>query len=95
MTPLTDEFDGLLEVGADVGHVIVLHGDPLVVVAVLGRRQLPARHVEQGCDAKVAEIVLPGRVVGTAEVEERQDLHGLTLRKRQRVGGEVNLMAPW
>lgn len=38
----TDEVYGLLEVGADVGHVAVLHGDPLVVVVTLGRPQVPA-----------------------------------------------------
>lgn len=51
---LTDKIDGLLEVGADVGHVAVLHRDPLVAVVALGRLQVPARHVEQGCDVKVA-----------------------------------------
>lgn len=60
----------------------VLHWDPLVVVVALGRLQVPARHVEQGRDVKVAEIVLSGGVVGTTEVEERQDLYGFTLRGR-------------
>lgn len=30
---------------------------------------------------KVAEIVLSGSVVGTAEVEERKDLYGFTLER--------------
>lgn len=80
--PLTDKFYGLLEVGADVGHVAVLHRDPLVVVVALGRLQVSARHIEQGRDVKVAEIVLSGGVVGTTEVEERQDLYRFTLKVR-------------
>lgn len=57
----------------------VLYWDPLVVVVALGRLQVPARHIEQGRDVKFAEIVLSGGVVGTAEVEERQDLYRFTL----------------
>lgn len=79
---LTDKFYGLLEVGADVGHVAVLHRDPLVVIVALGRLQVSARHIEQGRDVKVAEIVLSGGVVGTTEVEERQDLYRFTLEVR-------------
>lgn len=59
----------------------VLHRYPLVVVVTLGRLQVPARHIEQGRDVKVTEIVLPGGVVGTTEVEERQDLYRFTLRE--------------
>lgn len=40
--PPTDKVNGLLEVGANVGHVAVLHRDPLVVVVTLGRLQVPA-----------------------------------------------------
>lgn len=40
--PLTDKVYGLLKVGANVGHVTVLHRDPLVVVVTLGRLQVPA-----------------------------------------------------
>lgn len=68
--------------GTDVGHVTVLHWDPLVVVVALGWLQVPARHIEQGRDAKVAEIVLSGRMVGTTEVEERQDLYRFTLKEK-------------
>lgn len=57
----------------------VLHRDPLVVVVALGRLQVPARHVEQGRDVKVTEIVVSRGVVGTTEVEERQDLYRFTL----------------
>ncbi len=39
---LTNKLYGLLEVGADVSHVAVLHWDPLVVVVALGRLQVPA-----------------------------------------------------
>lgn len=76
--------DGLLEVGADVSHVTVLHWDPLVVVVAPGRLQVPAGHVEQGADVKVAEIVVPGGVVGTAQVEERQDFDWFTLQEEWR-----------
>lgn len=81
--PPTDKVYGLLEVGANVGHVAVLHRDPLVVVVTLGRLQVPAGHVEQGRDVKVSEIVLSGSMVGTAEVEEGQDLHRFTLEKEK------------
>lgn len=73
--------------GADVSHVTVLHRDPFVVVAALGWLQVSARHVEQGCDVKVAEIVLSGGMVGTTEVEERQDLYRFTLKGKGE-GGE-------
>lgn len=75
--------NGLLEVGTDVGHVTVLHWDPLVVVVAPGRLQVPAGHVEQGANVKVAEIVVPGGVVGTAQVQERQDLHRFTLQEEE------------
>lgn len=58
----------------------VLHGDPLVVVVTLGRLQVPARHVEQGRNVKVSEIVLSGGMVGTTEVEEGQNLYRFTLK---------------
>lgn len=45
--------------------------------------EVPARHVEQGRDVKVTEIVLSRSVVGTAEVEERQDLHRFALEDRE------------
>lgn len=66
----------------------VLHGDPLVVVVPLGRLQVPARHVEQGRNVKVSEIVLSGGVVGTTEVEEGQNLYRFTLKGK---GGESSL----
>lgn len=86
---LTYKLYCLLEVGADVGHVAVFHRDPLVVIVALGRLQVPAWHVEQGCDVKVAEIILSGGMVGTTEVEERQDLYWFTLRKEKREKAET------
>ena len=83
-TQLTDEFYRFLEMGTDVSGVVVLHRDPLVAVVALGRLQVPARNIEQGGDVKVAEIVLSGGVVGTTEVEERQDLHGRTLKEGRK-----------
>lgn len=38
----TYEIYRLLEVRTDVGHVAVLHRDPLVVIVALGRLQVPA-----------------------------------------------------
>lgn len=73
--------NGLLEVGADVRHVTVLHWDPLVVVVAPGRLQVPTGHIEQGADVKIAEIVFPGGMVGTAQVKERQDLYRFTLQE--------------
>lgn len=69
--------------GANVGHVAVLHRDPLVVVVTLGRLEVSARHVEQGRDVKVPEIVLSGGMVGTTEVEEGQNLYRFPLKKRR------------
>lgn len=80
---LTNKLYGLLKVGAYVGHVAVLHWDPLVVVVALGRLQVSAWHVEQGRDVKIAEIVLSGGMVGTTKVEERQDLDRFTLKGKR------------
>lgn len=38
---------------------------------------------------KVAEIILSGGMVGTTEVEERQDLYWFTLRKEKREKAET------
>lgn len=81
---LTYELYCLLEVRTDVGQVAVLHRDPLVVKVALGRLQVPARHVEQGRDVKVTEIVVSRSVIGTAEVEERQNLYRCTLERTER-----------
>ena len=76
---LTDEVYGLLEVGADVSEVAVLHRDPFVTEAASGVLSVPAGDVEQGCDLEITQVVLPGSVVGTAEVQERQDLYWFSL----------------
>lgn len=72
--------------GANVSHVTVLHWDPLVTKVAFGLLRVSPGDVEQGCDLKVTQIVLPGGMVGTAEVKERQDLHRLALEESEERG---------
>lgn len=76
---LTNEVERFLEVGADVGRVAVLYRDPLVVILAFGWLHVPPGDVEQSCDVPVSQVVVPGGVVGTAEVKERGELHRGTL----------------
>lgn len=83
MSPLTDEVERFLEVGADVGCVAVLHRDPLVIIQAFGRLCVPSGDVEQCRDAPLGQVVVPGGVVGAAEVEERGELHRRTLKQHR------------
>lgn len=83
---LTNEIECLLEVGADVGCVAVLHRDPLIVIQAFGRLCVPSGDVEQGCDAPLGQVVMAGGMVGTAEVEERGELHRWALRQHTDKG---------
>lgn len=83
MGPLTNEVECLLEVGADVGCVAVLHWDPLVVIQAFGRLRVPSGDIEQGRDASLGQVVVPGGMVGTAEVEERGKLHRWALQQHK------------
>lgn len=70
--------------GANVREVTVFHRDPFVMEVAFGLLHVSPGDVEQGCDLKVTEIVLPGCVVSTAEIQERQDFHWLALGKKER-----------
>lgn len=75
-----DVLNGLHEPGADVGLVVVLHRDALVLVEpfeVVGA----VRDVQQGGDAQGVQHVSAGSMVGAAEVEEGKDLHGTPLHR--------------
>lgn len=73
-----------LKVGANVGSVAVLHGDPLVVQVGGAGLGGPARNVQQGCDVQVGEELALGCMVGTSKVEEGKDFNGATLEQGQR-----------
>lgn len=78
-TEPTNEVYCFLKVGADVGCVVVFHGDPFVVYvggAGLGK---PPGDVQQGRDVQVGQELALGRMVGTSKVEEREDFNGAAL----------------
>lgn len=71
----TYEVDCLVEPGADVRFVVVLHRNALVLVVTLKVVRTVGRDVDQGSDAQGIKHVLPGSMIGTAQVQEGQDLH--------------------
>lgn len=83
---LTDVLDCLHEPGADVGFVVVLHGDALVLVVPLEVVGAVGGDVEQRRDAQRVERVPPRGVVGAAKVEEGKDFYGATLLERKTAG---------
>lgn len=80
-TIFTDKVYGLLEVWTDVCRMAVLHRNPFVVVLSFSWPGVPARDVQQRCYAEVIEIVLSAGMIGTAQVQERQDLHRPSLHE--------------
>lgn len=80
--PLTYEVNCLIEPGADVRLVVVLHGDALVLVLTLEMVGTVRRDVDQGSDAQGIQHVLAGSMIGTAQVQKGQDLHWATLKSR-------------
>lgn len=80
---LTDVLDGLHEPRADVGFVVVLHGDALVLVMPLKVVGAVGGDVQQRRDAQRVEHVPPRSVVGAAKVEEGKDFYGATLLERK------------
>lgn len=80
--PFTYEINCLIEPGADVRLVVVLHGDALVLVVTLEMVGTVRRDVDQGSDAQGIQHVLAGSMIGTAQVQKRQDLHWATLKSR-------------
>lgn len=63
---LTDKFDGLVEPGADVGFVVVLYGNTLVLIVVLKVVGTVGRDVNEGRDSQHVQHVFSGGVIGTA-----------------------------
>lgn len=63
---LTDKFDGLVEPGADIGLVVVLHGDAFVLVVVFEVVGAVGRDVYEGRDSQHVQHVFSGGMVGTA-----------------------------
>lgn len=80
---LTDEVNGLLEPDADLGHVVVLHGDALVQELPFKVVRAAGGHVEHRRDAQGLQDLPVGGVVAAAQVQKGQDLHGAPLQERQ------------
>lgn len=76
---LTDKLDRLVEPGADVGFVIVLHGDAFVEVRVLKMIGAVGRDIDESGDAQHVQHVLSGSMVRASKVQKRQDFHWTTL----------------
>lgn len=74
-----DKIYCLLEMGANVSHVTVLHWYPFIMKLSFELFGGSAGDIEQCCDVKVMEIVLPGGMVGTPEVKKRKDFNRLAL----------------
>lgn len=78
----TYEVNCLVEPGADVSLVVVLHRNALVLVVTLKVVRTIGRDVDQGSDAQGVKHVLPGSMIGTAQVQEGQDLHWAPLESK-------------
>lgn len=81
---LTDKLDCLVEPGADVGFVIVLHGDALVEVRVLKMIGAVGRDVDESGDPHHVQHVLSGSMVRASKVQKGQDFHWTTLRGEKK-----------
>lgn len=78
----TYEVDCLVEPGTDVRFVVVLDRNALVLVVTLKVVRTIGRDVDQGSDAQGIKHVLPGSMIGTAQVQEGQDLHWAPLESK-------------
>lgn len=79
----TDVLDGFHEPGADVSLVVVFYRDALVQEMSLKVIGAVGGDVQQCCDPQRVEHVPAGRMISTAEVEEREDLHGTPLQQKE------------
>lgn len=77
---LTDELDRLVEPGADVGFVVVLHWDALVEVRALKMVGAVGGDIDESGDPQHVKHILPGSMVRTPKVQKGQDFNGTTLR---------------
>lgn len=76
----TYEINRLIKPGADIRLVVVLHRDTLVLVVPFEVVGAVGRDVDQRRDPQGIQHVFPGGMVRAAQVEERQDFHGATLK---------------
>ena len=72
--------DGCGEAGSDVGSQAVLHCEPQVLKLSLIEVGACGRNVEHSCDASCCEGLSAGRVDGTAQKQEGQQLHWTILQ---------------
>ena len=77
---LTNKFNSFVEPGADVGFVVVLHRNALILVVSLEVIWAVGRDVDEGCDAEGVQHVFSGCMICTAQIQKRQNLHRTTLR---------------
>lgn len=81
---LTDKLNRLVEPGADVGFVVVLHRDALVEVRVLKMVGAVGGDIDESGDPQHVQHVFSGSMVRTSKVEERQDFNRTTLREGKK-----------
>lgn len=79
----TDILDGFHEPGADVRLVVVFHWDTLVLVVSFEVVGAVRGDIEQSRDPQGVKHVSASSMVGTAEVEERKDLHRAPLHQKE------------
>lgn len=77
---LTDESNGRREAGFDVSSQSVLHCESQVLKLPLVEVRTGGGHVEHGCDACCCQRLSAGRVDGTAQKQEGQQLHWTILQ---------------
>ncbi len=63
---LTDKFDSFIEPGTDVGFVVVLNRNTLVLIVVFKVVGAVGRDVNEGCDSQHVQHVFSGGVISTA-----------------------------
>lgn len=63
---LTDKFDSFIEPGTDVGFVVVLNRNTLVLIVVFKVVGAVGRDVNKGCDSQHVQHVFSGGMISTA-----------------------------
>lgn len=80
-TILTDKFNRLVEPGTDVCFVVVFDRNALVLIMVLEMIGAVSRYIDECRDAQHVQHVFTGSMVGTSEIQKREDFHRATLKK--------------
>lgn len=62
--------------------MVVFHRDALVLIVSFKVVWAVGGDIQQGCDPQGIQHVSAGSMIGTAEVEKREDLHRTALHKR-------------